>query len=137
MLVGASTAGMSASVVIALHSLGMTGAALALGLLACFVCLTSVSVSREVIGRSGQALGTLRAVGATKGDVASTVTTTLTASGAVGALLGAGLGAALGAAIGLPAPALSVLVELFAVLCLASAAVGGGAYAGVELAWHR
>ncbi len=134
MTVAVVVAAVALNASIAIQYLGALGQAVLLTLIFLSVAGGLAAISADIYSRSGQAVNSLKSIGASSKSISYAVIVSVVGYGAAGAVLGAAAGAGVGAALGgAGASATTVLLESLGVIVAASSATAAGVYAGVRL----
>ncbi len=131
MTVAAVVAAVALNATIAIQYLSALGQAALLVLIFFSVAGGLSAISADLYSRSGQAVSSLKSIGATGKSISYAVIMSVVGYGAAGAVFGVLVGAGFGAALGNGGvSATALLVEGLGVIVAASAATAAGVYAG-------
>lgn len=134
--VAALVAGIALNASIAIQFLGTLGQGVLLVVIFLSVVAGLSAISADLFSRSGQAVSSLKSIGASGKSISYAVTLSVVGYGAAGAVLGAVAGAAAGVAFGnAGASATSLVLGWLGVVAAASSATAAGVYAGAKT-WH-
>ena len=135
-LVASVSAIVALNAAVALQFIGLDAQAALLATVFASMAFCTAMVATDLFSRSGQAVSSLRSMGATTGSISSAVVLAMIGYGVAGAAIGAALGGALGAGLGAGPGLLSLLIDSVAVIVISSFALIAGFYAGVRRAWR-
>lgn len=135
-LVAIVNAAVAANAMVAMPLVSIDGRAAVLALVCGSVLLSSMAISNDLLGRSGQTISSLRSIGATKKTLAAAVLGAVLAYGAMGAALGAGFGGTLGESLTKAGFGMAFGVEVLSVIAMAATATAFGVILGARLAWR-
>ncbi len=136
MTIAAVVAAVALNASIAIQYLSTAGQAVLLVLTFASVAAGLSAISADFYSRSGQAVSSLKSIGATSRSISYAVIVSVAGYGAAGATVGAIVGAGFGAALGSGgASAIDLLLESVGVIVAASSATAAGVYAGAR-AWR-
>jgi len=136
LVIATATAGIAANAGMAFLFTGLAGQVGVLALIFVTLALGTSAISTDIYARSGQAISSLRSIGATSGSLSSAVFFSVIGYGVAGSALGGAVGAGLGLSLGAQGGAASVLIAIMAVVLTSSVAAAAGVYAGGRRTWH-
>ena len=136
-LVGVANASIAANSVVAIGYSAFAGQMTLYGFLFASMAMVATAISADVFARSGQAVSSLRSIGASRNSISLVVTTTVLVYGAAGAILGAVLGTAIGMGIGGLATSVDTAFTALIVVTISAVATATGVYAGARLTWRN
>ncbi len=135
-LVAVANAAITANAMVAIGYSSFAGQLALEAFLFASMALIAFAVSADVFARSGQAVSSLRSIGASKASLSMVVATTVLVYGAAGSVLGAGLGGAIGMGLEGLSAGLGTAVNAVIVVVVSASATAAGVYAGARTAWR-
>ena len=136
-VVAALSAAVALNGLVGMQALHAVGQAVLVGVIFASLAAGSAAICVDILGRSTQAIASLRSIGASRGSISSALIGPVLVYGAAGSAAGAIVGAALGATlVGAPLGA-GLYVDVPVVIVASAAAMVAGVYAGGRVTWSR
>ncbi len=135
-MVAVANAAIVANAMVAMGYSTFVGQMALAALLFASMALVGFAVSADVFSRSGQAVTSLRSIGASKASLSMAVLTSVLAYGAAGSILGAGLGGVMGMGLAGSTAGIQMAFNALLVVVVSAAATAAGVYTGARSAWR-